>query len=104
MGKIFIGNLWKKPRRPMIEIEYEGVVYHAGISHTEDKKGMIRLTQDDLEEGSIFEVDEDSYAGLSNKSKLQEDLGKLGSTKEEFDKRLLEANAKLQKKVAKRNK
>ena len=100
MGKIFIGKVWGN-ERPMIEIETEGVTYHAGISHT-CENGMIPLTQEDLEEGSKFEVDEDTYAGLSNKSKQQDRMGELGNTKPDFDEKLLEANPKLKKKVEKR--
>jgi hypothetical protein len=102
MGQLFIGRVWGKDR-PMIEIEKDGVTYHAGISHT-TKEGMIPLTEDDLEEGADFPLDKNSYAGLCNKSRLQDQLGEIGNTKAEFDDRLLEANPKLKEKVEKRSK
>ncbi len=100
MGKLFIGKVWGK-KRPMIEIEKDEVVYHAGISH-KLKKGMIPLTQEDLEEGTDFPTDEKTCAVLCNKSSLQVDLGEMGSTKPDFDEKLLEANPKLKEKVEKR--
>jgi len=101
MGKLFIGKVWKK-KRPMIEIEKEGVVYHAAISHSQEE-GMIELNSEDLTEGTNFPTD-GTYAGLSNKSRLKLLLGQMGGTKDEFDEKLLVANPKLQEKTAKRNK
>ena len=99
-GVLFIGKVWGKIR-PMIEIEEDGIQYHAGISHTE-KKGMIPIRQSDLEEDSEFDVGENAFSGLSNKSKLKIKFGEMGSTKEEFDQNLLKENEKLKTKVEKR--
>lgn len=99
-GILFLGKVWGKIR-PMIEIEKEDVTYHAGISHS-FKKGMIPLSKDDLE-NSDLELNEDSYSGLSNKSKLKLKYGQMGNTKDEYDEKLLNANPKLKTKVTKRN-
>jgi hypothetical protein len=100
MGKFFLGKVWGK-KRPMLQIEKDKVIYHAGISHT-FKKGMIPLTKDDVKEDCKFPLDDDTYAGLSNKSEFCEKLGELGETKEEFDEKLLEANSKLSNKIKNR--
>lgn len=73
-GILFIGKVWGKIR-PMIEIEDDGIQYHAGISHTK-KKGMIPISQADLEENTDFEIGEGAYSGLSNKSSLKFRTGK----------------------------
>ncbi|MEM9888830.1 MAG: hypothetical protein AAF849_23250 [Bacteroidota bacterium] len=101
-GVLFIGKVWGKIR-PMIEIEDEEGTYHAGISHSE-KEGMIPMQQEDLKEGSSFEIDQDTYAGLSNKSQLKMKYDELGETTDEFDQRLLDANSKLRDKARKRKK
>ncbi|MEL6719940.1 MAG: hypothetical protein AAFO82_00825 [Bacteroidota bacterium] len=101
-GVLFIGKVWGKIR-PMIEIKDEEGTYHAGISHSE-KEGMIKMQQDDLEEGSSFEVNGDTYAGLSNKSQLKIKYNELGETNEEFDQKLLDANSKLRDKIRNRKK
>jgi len=101
-GVIFIGKVWGKIR-PMIEIEEDGVSYHAGVSHTK-KENMIPLTKDDLEIDSSFSVDKDTFAGLSNKSQLKIKYGEMGKTKKDFDERLLDAHPKLKDKIERRKK
>ncbi len=87
----------------MIEINDDGIQYHAGISHTE-KKGMIPVSQADLEEGTDFEIGEGAYSGLCNKSSLKLKFGEMGNSKAEFDQRLLNENRKLRKKIENRKK
>ncbi len=87
----------------MIEIEKDGVTYHAGISHSE-KDHMIPLTKDDLEEGASFDPGDQAFAGLSNKSQVKLKFGELGNTKADFDERLLDAHPKLKSKVDQRSK
>lgn len=65
---------------------------------------MIPLTKDDLEDGSSLSIDKETHAGLSNKSQLKLKYGEMGKTKEEFDKRLLDAYPKLKEKVERRGK
>lgn len=101
-GILFIGKVWGKIR-PMIEINDDGIQYHAGISHTE-KKGMIPVSQADLEEGTDFEIGEGAYSGLCNKSSLKLKFGEMGNSKAEFDQRLLNENRKLRKKIENRKK
>ncbi len=102
MGKIFKGKVWGKVR-PMIEIKEDEVEYHAGISHSK-KEGMVEMTEQDLKEGSNLPLIPKSYAGLCNKSPMKIGLGEMGETTEEFDKKVLEANQKLQQKIEKRSK
>lgn len=101
-GVLFIGKVWGKVR-PMVEIEKEDVIYHAGISHT-PKEGMIPITQNDLEAGSKLDIGENAFVGLSNKSTQQFKFGELGNTKPEIDEKILSANSKLANKVERKNK
>ena len=101
-GVLFIGKTWGKVR-PMVEIEDEdGVQYHAGISHSK-KDGMVELNQDDIQEPNNFNVGEGAYVGLSNKSPIKMKYGDIGSTSEELDNKILNANEKLRAKIAKRS-
>jgi hypothetical protein len=101
MGRIFKGKVWGKIR-PMIEIYINDTEYHAGISHTQNE-GMIEISENDLVQGSSLGLIPKSFAGLSNKSALKIEVGELGETTDDFDRKLLEANAKLKLKIEKRS-